>query len=95
MAMTWDLTDVPAVEVADLAAVMRALIDDGRGLVVRRMCHPRSCGSELKRQWVVKVKSERIGPSAAVLVGQPLASTSVCAISPLRIRTRPKTRRPR
>ena len=36
MAMTWDLTDVPAVEVADLAAVMRALIDDGRGLVLRR-----------------------------------------------------------
>ena len=30
MAMTWDLTDVPTVEVADLAAVMRALIDDGR-----------------------------------------------------------------
>ena len=36
MAMTWNLTDVPAVEVADLAAVMRALIDDGRGLVLRR-----------------------------------------------------------
>ena len=36
MAMTWDLTDVPTVEVADLAAVMRALIDDGRGLVLRR-----------------------------------------------------------
>ena len=36
MAMTWDLTDVPEVEVADLAAVMRALIDDGRGLVLRR-----------------------------------------------------------
>ena len=36
MAMTWDLTDVPAVEVTDLAAVMRALIDDGRGLVLRR-----------------------------------------------------------
>ena len=35
---------------------------------------------------MVKVKSERIGPSAAVLAGQPLASTSVCAISPLRIR---------
>ena len=36
MTMTWDLTDVPAVEAADLAAVMRALIDDGRGLVLLR-----------------------------------------------------------
>ena len=36
MAITWDLTDVPAVEVTDLAAVMRALIDDGRGSVLRR-----------------------------------------------------------
>ena len=36
MAMTWDLTDVPTVEVADLAGVMRALIDEGRGLVLRR-----------------------------------------------------------
>jgi len=36
MAMTWDLTDVPAVETADLAAAMRALIDDGRGLVLLR-----------------------------------------------------------
>lgn len=26
MAMIWDLTDVPTVEVADLAAVMRALL---------------------------------------------------------------------
>jgi hypothetical protein len=36
MTMTWDLTDVPAVEAADLAAAMRALIDDGRGLVFLR-----------------------------------------------------------
>jgi hypothetical protein len=36
MTMTWDLTDVPAVEAADLAAAMRALIDDGRGLVLLR-----------------------------------------------------------
>jgi hypothetical protein len=34
MAMTWDLTDVPAVETADLAAAMRALIEDERGLVL-------------------------------------------------------------
>ena len=36
MTMTWDLTDVPAVETADLAAAMRALIDDERGLVLLR-----------------------------------------------------------
>ena len=36
MTMTWDLTDVPAVEAADLAAAVRALIDDGRGLVLLR-----------------------------------------------------------
>ena len=36
MAMTWDLTDVPAVEAADLAAAMRALIDNERGLVLLR-----------------------------------------------------------
>jgi hypothetical protein len=36
MAMTWDLTDVPAVETADLAAAMRALIDAERGLVLLR-----------------------------------------------------------
>lgn len=36
MAMTWDLTDVPAVEAADLAAAMRVLIEGERGLVLRR-----------------------------------------------------------
>lgn len=36
MAMTWDLTDIPAVDAADLAAAMRALIEDGRGLVLLR-----------------------------------------------------------
>jgi hypothetical protein len=36
MAMTWDLTDVPAVATADLAVAMQALIDDGRGLVLLR-----------------------------------------------------------
>jgi hypothetical protein len=36
MAMTWDLTDVPAVDAGDLAAAMRALIDDERGLVLLR-----------------------------------------------------------
>jgi hypothetical protein len=36
MAMTWDLTDVPAVAAADLAAAMRALIDNERGLVLLR-----------------------------------------------------------
>jgi hypothetical protein len=36
MAMTWDLTDVPAVATADLAAAMRALIADERGLVLLR-----------------------------------------------------------
>jgi hypothetical protein len=36
MAMTWDLSDVPAVETADLAAAMRALIDAERGLVLLR-----------------------------------------------------------
>jgi hypothetical protein len=34
MAMTWDLTDIPAVDSADLAAAMRTLIEDGRGLVL-------------------------------------------------------------
>jgi hypothetical protein len=34
MAMTWDLTDIPAVDAADLAAAMRSLIEDGRGLVL-------------------------------------------------------------
>lgn len=36
MTMTWDLSDVPAVDTADLAAAMRALVDDGRGLVLLR-----------------------------------------------------------
>jgi hypothetical protein len=36
MAMTWDLTDVPAVAAADLGAAMRALIDNERGLVLLR-----------------------------------------------------------
>jgi hypothetical protein len=36
MAMTWDLTDVPAVATADLAAAMQALIDNERGLVLLR-----------------------------------------------------------
>jgi hypothetical protein len=36
MAMTWDLTDVPAVEAGDLASAMRALIDNERGLVLLR-----------------------------------------------------------
>jgi len=36
MAMTWDLTDVPAVATADLAAAMRALVDAERGLVLLR-----------------------------------------------------------
>jgi hypothetical protein len=34
--MTWDLTDVPAVATADLAAAMQALIDNERGLVLLR-----------------------------------------------------------
>jgi len=34
MATTWDLTDVPTVDVADLAAAMRSLIESGRGLVL-------------------------------------------------------------
>lgn len=36
MAMTWDLTDVPAIATADLAAAMQALIDNERGLVLLR-----------------------------------------------------------
>jgi len=36
MAMTWDLTDVPAVATADLAAAMQALVDNERGLVLLR-----------------------------------------------------------
>ncbi len=36
MAMTWDLTDVPTVAAADLAAAMRSLIDNERGLVLLR-----------------------------------------------------------
>ncbi len=34
--MTWDLSDIPAVEVADLSALMRTLIENGRGLVLLR-----------------------------------------------------------
>jgi len=34
--MTWDLSDVPAVEADELAALMRALIENGRGLVLLR-----------------------------------------------------------
>jgi hypothetical protein len=34
--MNWDLTDVPAIASADLAAAMQALIADGRGLVLFR-----------------------------------------------------------
>lgn len=36
MAMTWNLTDVPTVDAGDLAAAMRALIEDERGLVLLR-----------------------------------------------------------
>ena len=36
MVMNWDLSDVPAVASEDLATVMRALVDDGRGLVLLR-----------------------------------------------------------
>jgi hypothetical protein len=36
MAMTWDLSDVPTVDCGDLAAAMRALIADERGLVLLR-----------------------------------------------------------
>lgn len=36
MTMTWDLSDVPAVEANDLAALMRILIENGRGLVLLR-----------------------------------------------------------
>jgi hypothetical protein len=36
MAMTWDLTDVPAVAATDLAAAVRALIEGERGLVLLR-----------------------------------------------------------
>ena len=34
MAMTFDLSDIPAVDAADLAAAMRSLIENGRGLVL-------------------------------------------------------------
>jgi hypothetical protein len=34
--MNWDLTDVPAIASADLAAAIQALIADGRGLVLLR-----------------------------------------------------------
>lgn len=36
MTMSWDLSDVPAVESTDLAALMRTLIENGRGLVLLR-----------------------------------------------------------
>ncbi len=36
MAITWDLSDVPAVDADDLAAIMRVLIENGRGLVLLR-----------------------------------------------------------
>jgi hypothetical protein len=34
MAMTFDLTDIPAADAADLGAAMRSLIENGRGLVL-------------------------------------------------------------
>ncbi len=34
--MTWDLSDVPAVEANDLSALMRTLIENDRGLVLFR-----------------------------------------------------------
>jgi hypothetical protein len=34
--MKWDLTDVPAIAATDLAAAMRALINEGRGMVLMR-----------------------------------------------------------
>jgi hypothetical protein len=34
--MTWDLTDIPAVDADDLGAAMRSLIEEGRGLVLLR-----------------------------------------------------------
>ena len=34
MSMTFDLSDIPAVDAADLAAAMRSLIENGRGLVL-------------------------------------------------------------
>lgn len=36
MAMTWDLTDIPAVDADDLGAAMRSLIEAGHGLVLLR-----------------------------------------------------------
>ena len=57
----------------DRAALRIPLATSGMSPRIRRMCRPKSCGSELKRQWVVKVKSERIGPSVAALVEQPFA----------------------
>ena len=34
MSMTFDLSDIPAVDAADLAAAMRTLLESGRGLVL-------------------------------------------------------------
>jgi hypothetical protein len=34
MSMTFDLSDIPAVDAADLAAAMRSLIENGRGLLL-------------------------------------------------------------
>jgi len=54
MAMTWDLTDVPAVATADLAVAMQALIDNERGLVLLRGLADEDLDtvqSELKRRF--------------------------------------------
>jgi hypothetical protein len=51
---TWDLTDVPAVATADLAAAMRVLIDNERGLVLLRGLSDDDLSlvrSELQRQF--------------------------------------------
>ena len=51
---TWDLSDVPAVAAADLAAAMRVLIDNERGLVLLRGLSDGDLSlvqSELQRQF--------------------------------------------
>ena len=61
MAMTWNLTDIPAVDAADLAAAMRSLIENGRGLVLL-VGFTHDDGEEQLRWMADKVVGLRIFP---------------------------------
>ena len=62
MAITWDPSDVPAVAAEDLAAPMRRLIAEGRGLVLLRGLSPedKALAEESLRQRLGKDPSREL-----------------------------------